>query len=155
MQILLKLCLKIGQPVAPVLPHTVWATGAFAPVAPAPLSVHLCQAAECGKCTLEKLFVQLPCTLGVKLTQHRIFNQLLHNDVKCDNVMIYKYLEGSKPVFLDFGKACKIGNGKAKNLTQAEKKKYRERHSHIAPEIVEETSPQTASSYIFALGRII
>jgi hypothetical protein len=47
--------------------------------------------------------------------------------------MIYKDLEGLKPVLLDFGKACKIGNGKAKNLTHAEKKKYRERHSHIAP----------------------
>ena len=82
-------------------------------------------------------------------------HQLLHNNIKCDNVMIYKDLEGLKPVLIDFGKACKLGDGKSKKLTDAEKKKYRERHSHIAPEIVEGTAPQTASSDIFALGRII
>ena len=69
--------------------------------------------------------------------------------------MIYKDLEGLKPVLIGFGKACKLGDGKSKKLTDAEKKKYRERHSHVAPEIVEGTAPQTASSDIFALGRII
>ena len=82
-------------------------------------------------------------------------HQLLHNDIKSDNVMIYKDLEGLKPVLIDFGKACKVGDGKAKRLTDTEKTKYRKRHSHIAPEIVEGTAPQTASSDVFVLGKII
>ena len=49
-------------------------------------------------------------------------HQLLHNDIKSDNVMIYKDLEGLRPVLIDLGKACKVGDGKAKRLTDAEKK---------------------------------
>jgi serine/threonine protein kinase len=82
-------------------------------------------------------------------------HQLLHNDIKCDNVMIYNDSEGLKPVLIDFGKACRFKEGKSKKLTNKQKKKYCERHSHIAPEIVEGTAGQTASSDIFALGRII
>ncbi len=81
-------------------------------------------------------------------------HQILDNDIKSDNVMVYKDIEGFKPVLFDFGKACKIGEGKIKKLTDIEKK-YRERHSHIVPEIVEGIAPQTVSSDIFALGRII
>ena len=90
-----------------------------------------------------------------KVLEYLHVHRLLHNDIKCDNVMIYKDLEGLKPVLIHFGKSCKLGDGKSNKLTDAEKKKYRERHSHIAPEIVEGTEPQTASSDIFALGRII
>ena len=75
--------------------------------------------------------------------------------MKCDNVMIYKDLEGLKPILIDFGKACKLGDEKSKKLTNAEKKKYRGGHSHIAPEIVEGSAPQTALSDIFTLGRVI
>jgi serine/threonine protein kinase len=85
---------------------------------------------------------------------HLHAHQILDNDIKSDNVMVYKDIDGFKPVLLDFGKPCKIGEGKIKKLTDIEKK-YRERHSHIVPEIVEGIAPQTVSSDIFALGRII
>ena len=81
--------------------------------------------------------------------------KILHNDIKCDNVMIYRDGEGLKCALIDFGKACRIEEGKHKKLTSDEKTTYRKKHSHIAPEIVDGKSPQTTSSDIFALGRII
>ena len=69
--------------------------------------------------------------------------------------MIYRDGEGLKCVLTDFGKACKVEGRKHKKLSDDEKIKYRERHSHIAPEIVDGKSPQMTSSDIHALGRII
>ena len=71
--------------------------------------------------------------------------KILHNDIKCDYVMIYRDREGLKCVLIDFGKACKVEEGKHKKLSDDETIKYRERHSHIAPEIVDGKSPQTTS----------
>ena len=64
--------------------------------------------------------------------------------------MIYRDRDGLKCVLIDFRKPCKIEEGKHKKLSSDQKRKYRERHSYIAPEIVDGKSPQTMS-----LGRII
>ena len=81
--------------------------------------------------------------------------KILHNDIKCDNVMMYRDGEGLKCVLIDFGKACRIEEGKHKKLISDEKTTYRKNHSHVAPEIVDGKSQQTTSSDNFALGRII
>ena len=44
---------------------------------------------------------------------------------------------------------------KKENTKNDQKRKYRERHSHIAPEVVDDKSLQKTSSDIFALSRII
>ena len=47
--------------------------------------------------------------------------KILHNDIKCDNVMMYRDGEGLKCVLIDFGKACQIEEGKHKKLISDEK----------------------------------
>ena len=81
--------------------------------------------------------------------------KILHNDIKCDNVMMYRDGEGLKCVLIDFGKACRIEEGKHKKLISDEKTTYRKNHSHVALEIVDGKSQHTTSSDTFALGRII
>ena len=43
--------------------------------------------------------------------------KILHNNIKCDNVMIYRDGEGLKCVLIEFGKASRIEEGKHKKLT--------------------------------------
>lgn len=81
---------------------------------------------------------------------------ILHSDIKSDNIVLYKEEEGLKPVIIDFGKACSIKEAydkKLKNLSPEMKRVYRERHSHIAPEIVNGTSAQSTAMIYFLLGK--
>ena len=84
-------------------------------------------------------------------------NGVLHNDIKSDNVMLYQANEDAnlQLVLIDFGKACKIEQAEYRVIPVTQRKKYREKHSQIAPEIVERISKQSIASDIFSLGRII
>ena len=80
---------------------------------------------------------------------------LLHNDIKSDNIVLYFDEKQLKPVLIDFGKACAMEDGKHYKLSDEEKKKYREKHTQIAPEIVDGTAPQSTASDIYSLGRVV
>ncbi len=80
-------------------------------------------------------------------------HKVLHNDIKTDNVMITKDALHFKPILIDFGKACSFTDAKSKQLSKESKIVYRTRHAHIAPEIVDAISKQSAASDIYALGR--
>ena len=60
--------------------------------------------------------------------------KILHNDIKCDNVMIYRDGEGLKCVLIDFGQACRIEEGKHKKLTSDEKKNIQKEAFSHCPE---------------------
>ena len=80
-------------------------------------------------------------------------HKVLHNDIKTDNVMITKDALHFKPILIDFGKACSFTDAKSKQLSKESKIVYRTCHAHIAPEIVDAISKQSAASNIYALGR--
>ena len=93
---------------------------------------------------------------------------ILHNDIKGDNIVIGKSLSppthssSQNPwdnqyqiVLVDFGKANKIEEGKFYYLNAHEKEEYRMKFSHIAPELIEGESKQTPYSDMFAVGGII
>ena len=82
-------------------------------------------------------------------------HSILHNDIKDDNIVLYKDEEGLKPVLIDFGKACLIKEAHDKKLSPEMKRVYRERHSHIAPEIIEGTAGQATSTDVFSFGRVV
>ena len=67
-------------------------------------------------------------------------NNILHNDIKTDNVMIIKEGVQVKAILIDFGKACSFADAKYKQLSENLKAVYRKRHAHIAPEVVEGNS---------------
>ena len=85
-------------------------------------------------------------------------HSILHNDIKCDNIVLYKDEEGLKPVLIDFGKACSVKEAhdkKLKKLSPEMKCVYRERHSHIAPEIVDGPTAQSTATDVYSFGKVI
>lgn len=78
--------------------------------------------------------------------------KILHNDIKCDNVLLAEHADLKMPILIDFGKACLISEGRRKVLSDEEQKMYREKHSHIAPEVVHGTQPQSVKSDVYSIG---
>ena len=85
----------------------------------------------------------------------------LHNDIKGDNIVLsdivpfYANSPPLVPVLVDFGKSRPIFKAKRYKLTQEEQIYYRLHHSHIAPEVINRTHPQSVKSDVYSLGRII
>lgn len=100
------------------------------------------------------LIIKKLCETLMFLRSHSI----LHNDIKSDNVVLYKDEEGLKPILIDFGKACSVKEAhdkRLKKLSPETKRVYRERHSHIAPEIVEGIAAQSTATDVFSFGKVI
>jgi hypothetical protein len=49
-----------------------------------------------------------------------------------DNVQFH----ANDAILIDFGKACSFANAKRTELSEGLKAEYREKHAHIAPEII-------------------
>ena len=87
---------------------------------------------------------------------------ILHNDIKADNIALGDCLPASKtpvaqfwPTVIDFGKACPSEMGKKYVLGHYQKEVYRNRYSHIAPDLVDGIVPQSFLSDVFSLGQVI
>lgn len=88
---------------------------------------------------------------------------ILHNDVKADNIALGDCLPASKeipvagvwPTIIDFGKACPSKKGKKYILGPHQRKMYRSRYSHIAPDLVDGIVPQSVLSDVLSLGQIM
>ena len=61
--------------------------------------------------------------------------EILHNDIKKDDIVVHSSRETFFLVLIDFRKACLVKEGKTKALSSAEKSRYYKEHYHIAPEI--------------------
>ena len=69
---------------------------------------------------------------------------ILHNHIKADNIALGDCLPTSEipvaqfwPTIIDFGKACPSEMGKKYVLDHYQKEVYRNRYSHIAPDLVD------------------
>ena len=106
-------------------------------------------------------------TIGHQLDWVRIFKEtaealdfmhkkrFLHNDLKADNIVLFKENKVIHPVIIDFGKCPSSHNPKRYSLTAREQTKYEKRHRHIAPELVKGTHVQSFKSDIYSYGYII
>ena len=63
--------------------------------------------------------------------------EILHDDIKKDNIVVHSSRGKFSLVLIDFGKACLVKEGKTKALSSAEKSRYYKEHYHIAPEVIE------------------
>ena len=93
--------------------------------------------------------------------------QLLHNDIKEDNVLLSqnslqhnsRLTSSSSPsscvyhiVLTDFGKATRISCGRRYHLSEREKEQYRTNFPQLAPEVINGSEKQSIMSDMYAVG---
>ena len=83
-------------------------------------------------------WINIPCQITNDL--HYIHNKckIIHNDTTTTKLCV-------QAVIIDFGKACDANKGKTYTLSE----------SHIAPDLQDGASQQSALSDVFGLGRLI
>ena len=85
-------------------------------------------------------------------------HKVLHNDLKGDSIVLSSSSDtpcSITAVIIDFGKACDSSKGKVYKLSHSERENYKTYHPHIAPDLRDGLCPQSMSSDIFSLGRLI
>ena len=92
---------------------------------------------------------------AIEALSHDHSKDILHNDLKSNNILLEKRGEDFNPVIIDFGKARFISNPKARmSLSASAQEQYRHSYPHIAPEIVRGEGRQSVQSDVFSVGRI-
>ena len=99
-------------------------------------------------------FIQLAleCAKGL---MHMHNNNILHNDLKTNNVAVEIVNDQPCAVIIDFGKSCYVGNARVKRIPIQERDDYRKRYPHIAPEIVNMTRSQSFASDVYSYGVLL
>lgn len=82
--------------------------------------------------------------------------QILHNDLKSNNVVVEKRNDTWNPVIIGFETARFISDPKPwMSLTASSQESYNWHYPHISLEIVAGSGQQSIQSDIFSLGRIV
>lgn len=94
------------------------------------------------------------CILGGTLSAIEYIHskQILHNDIKGNNIVIEKLAHGLRPVLIDFGKACYMKDGRKYDLSAEQRKRYARRYP---PEVRDGIASQSCESDVYSLGRIL
>lgn len=95
----------------------------------------------------------------LKLTEALLFihtKGFVHNDLKGNNVLLYKKEQIWQPLIIDYGKCVKVSEAKAKksNSAQGSTSLSRKKWYHTAPEVFSGQHPPSHASDIFSLGVI-
>ena len=80
---------------------------------------------------------------------------IIHNDIKEDNVVIDMADGEFNAIIIDFGKASLDGQGKKYTLTDSDRKLYKTRHPHIAPDLRDGLTNQDKYSDVYSAGRLL
>lgn len=86
---------------------------------------------------------------------HYLHNvNILHNDIKGDNILVEKTVIGVRSILADFGKGCYVRNAKKYSLSCRKKQEYTQHHPQIAPDLVNGHCKQSMYSDIYSVGKI-
>lgn len=94
---------------------------------------------------------------GVVLAMNYLHSKsILHNDVKCNNILIEGKTGEARSILIDLGKGCFTVHAKAYYIkSDVMKKEHIKKYPHIAPDLINGHCKQSQMSDIYALGRII
>ena len=92
---------------------------------------------------------------GLEYLHSHCKGSILHNDLKCDNIVVDNSSGFVEPCIIDFGKACFECNAKQYQLSKSEKEKYKLRHPQVAPDVRDGIKKQSKASDVYSFGRIL
>lgn len=87
--------------------------------------------------------------------QYIHLKEILHNDIKGDNIVLDNRQSGVCSVLIDFGKGCFVSDAKFYKLSTEEKRLYSHEHPQVAPEVRDGHYKQSESSDVYSLGRVL
>ena len=90
---------------------------------------------------------------GIYYIHHKC--DIIHNDIKEDNIVLDVNDGLFKAVLIDFGKACFHGNGKKYSLSLDDVNLYKRNHPHIAPDLRDGLCFQDRLSDVYSFGRVL
>lgn len=82
-------------------------------------------------------------------------NNILHNDIKSDNIVLDNRSSACHSVLIDFGKGCYANSGKKYSLSNSERRRYGHEHPQVAPDLRDGHCKQSQYSDVYSTGRII
>ena len=82
-------------------------------------------------------------------------NNILHNDIKSDNIMIDNRSSIPQSILIDFGKGCFISDGNVYKLSLPEQRRYTIEHPQVAPDLRNGHCRQSQYTDVYSLGRVI
>ncbi|XP_065892634.1 tyrosine-protein kinase CSK-like isoform X2 [Dysidea avara] len=88
---------------------------------------------------------------GLKYLHH---HNIIHRDLKTDNVVFYTDSGIQVPVIVDFGKCQHVSRTQKYSLTKHQQEEYRSKHQHIAPDLIDGTNRPSPKSDIYSYGRM-
>lgn len=80
---------------------------------------------------------------------------ILHNDIKVNNILITGSVASHHIVLIDFGKATYIRDAKRYSLSEFERREHIRKFPHIAPEIIKGETKQSVQGDMFAIGLVV
>lgn len=79
---------------------------------------------------------------------------IIHRDLKSNNVVLYQECNTLRPVLINFSKALLTPTFVKYILTDAEKQQYRKNHKHIAPDLIDGINSPSSSGDMYSFGRM-
>ena len=82
---------------------------------------------------------------------------VLHNDIKCDNIIVTNCTpsEEDQIILIDFGKASLISKATRLELNEVEQTRYWKDFPHYSPEVITGESTRTQKSDMYAVGLVL
>lgn len=99
--------------------------------------------------------VLLGIVKGLEYLHSHCKGSILHNDLKCDNVVVENSCGFVEPIIVDFGKACFECNAKHYHLSKSGNDRYKLCHPQVAPDVRDGLNKQSKASDINSVGRIL
>jgi serine/threonine protein kinase len=62
-------------------------------------------------------------------------HDILHNDIKADNILLDDSSSSYQCVVIDFGKSCFVADGRSYSLSEKERRRYSLEHPQVAPDL--------------------